>query len=72
MVIGSIIYETVDIVYNVTRIGKNAIFCLYNWYYTDNNENDDIKYPSNKELLLLKNRIKLLENKLLDLDKNNS
>ena len=72
MVIGSILYETVDIVYNITRIGKNAIFGLYNWYYTDNNDNDDIKYPSNKELLLLKNRIKLLENKLLDLDKNNS
>ena len=68
MVIGSIIYETVDIVYNVSRIGKNALFGLYNWYYKDC-ENKDCE---NKELLLLKNRIQLLENKLHDLDNNNN
>ena len=37
---------------------KNTICGLYNWYYDKTND-----YPSNKELIILKNRIKVIEQK---------
>ena len=62
MVIGFIIYETFDIVYNVSRISKNIIYSLYNSYFTSDNINQlDI---SNNSIISLENRIKLLEETL--------
>jgi len=65
MVLGSIIYETIDIIYNVSRIGKNTLYGLYNWYYLSNNENNENnKNNENNTIILLENRIKILENKI--------
>ena len=68
MVIGFIIYETADIIYNVSRISKNIICSFYNFYFVTDNVNQlDISstnIESNNTILLLENRIKLLEEKL--------
>ena len=68
MFIGFIIYETADIVYNVSRISKNIIYSLYNFYFVSDNINQlDISgtnIESTNTILLLENRIKLLEEKL--------
>jgi len=68
MVIGFIIYETADIVYNVSRISKNIIYSFYNFYFVTDNVNlldiSGTNIESNNTILLLENRIKLLEEKL--------
>ena len=33
MVLGMLLYEGVDIAYNVVRLGYNSIAGVYNWYY---------------------------------------
>ena len=53
MVLGFILYETIDIAYNVGKIGYNSVTGLYNWYY-------DIKSEEEEE----KNRLDRLENKI--------
>ena len=53
MVLGFILYETIDIVYNVSKLGYNSVTGLYNWYY-------DIKTEDDKE----KERLDRLENKI--------
>ena len=73
MVIGFIIYETADIIYNVSRLSGKALYCMYSWYYNvvdvsgcDTAVVDENNY--NKTFLLLENRIKLLEEKLGNLN----
>tara|TARA_Y100001935_G_scaffold248191_1_gene245066 strand:- start:296 stop:535 length:240 start_codon:yes stop_codon:yes gene_type:complete len=53
MVLGFILYETIDIAYNVGKIGYNSVTGLYNWYY-------DIKSEEQEEI----NRLDRLENKI--------
>ena len=53
MVLGFILYETIDIAYNVSKLGYNSVTGLYNWYY-------DIKTEDDKE----KERLDRLENKI--------
>ena len=33
MVLGMILYEGVDITYNIVRIGYDSIIGVYNWWY---------------------------------------
>tara|TARA_Y100001958_G_C21143729_1_gene481709 strand:+ start:439 stop:693 length:255 start_codon:yes stop_codon:yes gene_type:complete len=33
MVVGMLLYETVDLTYNVICLGYNSMHGLYNWYY---------------------------------------
>ena len=33
MVLGFVLYEAVDLGYNVVKIGYNSITGAYNWYY---------------------------------------
>jgi hypothetical protein len=33
MVLGMVLYEAVDIFYNVSKIGINTVKGVYNWYY---------------------------------------
>ena len=33
MVVGMLLYETVDLTYNVICLGYNSIHGMYNWYY---------------------------------------
>ena len=33
MVLGFVLYESIDLAYNVLRLGYNGISGVYNWYY---------------------------------------
>ena len=57
MVFGFILYETIDILYNITKLSYNGVYGIYSWYYDINEETDD-------RILMLENRIKELEEKL--------
>ena len=61
MVLGFILYETVDLVYNVGLMTYNGSSYLYKWYYGI--ENEEIK--KEKELEELRLRLAILEKKLL-------
>tara|TARA_B100001121_G_C18185967_1_gene387876 strand:- start:86 stop:316 length:231 start_codon:yes stop_codon:yes gene_type:complete len=58
MVLGFIIYESIDIAYNIGKISYNGVTGLYNWYY-------DIKSEEKQEL----ERLDKLEDKLDKLTK---
>ncbi len=65
MVLGFILYETVDLVYNVSKMTINGATFAYNWYYGINIQNLDCKIRTDEEhIKLLEDRVKLLENKL--------
>jgi hypothetical protein len=34
MVLGMIVYEAVDVAYNIGKIGYNSVTGLYHWYYS--------------------------------------
>ena len=53
MVLGFIIYETIDIAYNVGKLGYNSVYGMYNWYY-------DVKTEDQEEI----ERLDRLENKI--------
>ena len=49
MVLGFIVYEAVDVVYNIGKIGYNSIGGVYNWYYcVDSTEVVERKKEMNK------------------------
>ena len=58
MVLGFILYESIDIVYNVGKISYNGVKGIYNWYY-------DVKTDDQQEL----ERLDRLENKIDKLSK---
>ena len=53
MVLGFILYESLDIVYNVGKLSYNGVAGLYNWYY-------DVKSNDVEEI----ERLTRLENKI--------
>ena len=53
MVLGMILYEGVDLAYNVVRLAYNGTSGVYNWWYQE-------------ELRKLNNRVKELEEALVD------
>ena len=57
MVLGFILYETVDVVYNTVKIGYNSIYGMYNWYYQvdEKEENTDKEVMKNELKDYLKN-----------------
>jgi hypothetical protein len=59
MVLGLILYEAVDLLYNISSLTINSTVYIYNWYYTVPNE--DIP----KEIEMLRLRLENLEKKLL-------
>jgi len=56
MVLGFIIYESLDLMYNATKLTIKVILCTYNWYF-------DIKHHQPEDRFLL------LENKIDELTK---
>ena len=61
MVLGFILYETVDLVYNVGSLTYNGTKYIYKWYYGINDET----IVKEKEIELLRIRVKNLEKMLL-------
>ena len=61
MVLGFILYETVDLVYHVGKLTYDGSYYLYKWYY--NIENSDVQ--KDKEIELLRLKIYELEQSLL-------
>jgi len=59
MVLGLILYETVDLLYNIGSLTINGTISVYNWYYAV----PDL--PKEKEIEMLKMRLENLEKKLL-------
>ena len=59
MVLGLILYETVDLLYNIGSLTINGTISVYNWYYALP------KIPKEKEIEMLKLRLENLEKKLL-------
>jgi hypothetical protein len=57
--IGFLLYETVDILYYVSKIGYNGINYIYKWYY---NLNEDEKQNLSDE------QIQLIECKMKEID----
>ena len=61
MVLGFILYETFDLVYNVGALTYNGTKYIYHWYYGI----EDEEIIQKKEIEMLKLRIKDLETRLL-------
>ena len=59
MVLGLILYETVDLLYNIGSLTINSTVYVYNWYYAIQN------VPKEKEIEMLKLRLENLYKKLL-------
>jgi hypothetical protein len=57
MVLGFILYESIDLFYNVGKLSYNAITGTYNWYYS-------IQSPEIQERELEMTKIKALEEKI--------
>lgn len=57
MVLGFILYESIDLVYNIGKLSYNVISGTYHWYY-------DIPSPEVKERELEMTKIEQLEAKI--------
>lgn len=57
MVLGFILYESIDLVYNISKLSYNAISGTYNWYY-------GIQSPEIVERELEMTKIEELESKI--------
>ena len=54
MVLGFIIYESIELVYNVGKLTLNGAYGLYSWYY-------DVKPPMTEQMKLELKQIELIE-----------
>ena len=69
MVLGIILYEGVDLAYNVVKLGYNGVTGVYNWWYQIEQLEKEESHNETKELIkqlkLLNNKVEELENKLI-------
>ena len=67
-----ILYEGVDLAYNVARIGYNSVAGIYNWYYEIETE-EEKEHKEAKEMIdelkKLNERVKELEEVLMETKK---
>ena len=69
MVLGMILYETVDLAYNTVKLGYNGLRGTYYWWYGIDYPEVQVQKDSTAALLLLEDRIHHLERMLEDVDK---
>ena len=69
MVLGMILYESVDLAYNVAKLGYNGIRGTYYWWYGMDYPEVQVQKDSTKALLMLEDRIHHLERLLEDVEK---
>ena len=71
MVLGFVLYETVDVGYNIIKMTYNGAAYTYNWYYGIKPETLETKLERDEdELKQTKERIAVLERRLLALEVN--
>lgn len=69
MVLGFVLYETVDVGYNILKMTYNGLAYGYNWYYGITPETLETKLQHDEdELKKTKDRIAVLERRLLALE----
>ena len=61
MVLGLILYEAVDLLYNIGSLTINGTISVYKWYYSVPDKN----IPKEREIEMLLLRLENLEKKLL-------
>tara|TARA_Y100000590_G_scaffold468286_1_gene650512 strand:- start:154 stop:405 length:252 start_codon:yes stop_codon:yes gene_type:complete len=70
MVLGMILYEGVDITYNIMRIGYDSIIGVYNWWYEIEEHKHHETHKENLEMIqqlkILNNRVKELEDVIIE------
>ena len=68
MVLGIILYESVDLAYNVVKLSYNSVTGVYNWWYQVEEKEKEKNHMETAELIKenknLNNRIKELEDNL--------
>ena len=65
MVLGIILYEGVDLAYNVVKLGYNGVTGIYNWWYQVEQLEKEESHNETKELI---KQLKLLNNKFEELE----
>ena len=69
MVLGFLLYESIDVAVNLVKITYNGISYTYNWYYDIKPEDLNKKIKDDEEKLLhAQNKIKELERRILALE----
>ena len=69
MVLGFLLYESIDVAVNLVKITYNGISYTYNWYYDIKPEDLNKKIKDDEEKLLhAQNKIKDLERRILALE----
>ncbi len=63
MVLGVILYETLDLAYSVGKITFNGVYYTYNWYYGFTQED------LNNKIINDENKLKQAEDKIKDLER---
>ena len=69
MVLGMILYESVDLAYNVVKLGYNGVRGTYYWWYGMDYPEVQVQKDSTKALLMLEDGIHHLERLLEDVEK---
>ena len=64
MVLGMLLYEGVDIAYNVVRLGYNSVAGVYNWYY----QIEEIEEETHKEAKEMIDELKKLNKRVKELE----
>ena len=59
MVFGFLLYEAVDITYNVIKLGYNSVTGVYNWYYQVEEKEKELKHL--EALIEHKDTLKLID-----------
>ena len=69
MVLGFLLYESIDVAVNLVKITYNGISYTYNWYYDIKPEDLNKKIKDDEEKLLhAQNKIKDLERRIIALE----
>ena len=65
MVLGFVLYESIDLAFNVLKLGYNGVSGLYYWYYTEPEKQETTESREQEILIEMTN----LMNKLEELQK---
>ena len=67
--LGIILYEAVDLVYNVGKIGVNGVYGAYRWYYNIPDEKELKELEKDKKIEKLEEQMRMMEHKYQVLEK---